>query len=105
MKPQHECGYGYYEARLKFNPTTDNAPSFWLESQAGNKIGNRTDVDPGETRFCEIDIMELRYTKPGMYMGTVHDWYMHKSTYNRPNIYQPPPCADLSGWNTYGVLW
>jgi len=102
---QHHFGFGYYEARLRFNPTQYDAPSFYLESDNPVKIQGRPDADPEETRFCEIDIMELNYTRPGQYMATVHDWYQRHSTYNHPNIFQPPPGTDLSAWNTFGVLW
>jgi len=102
---QHHYAFGYYEARLRFDPTRDDAPSFYLESDNAVKIQGHPEAADEDTRFCEIDVMELNYTRPGQYMATVHDWYQRHSTYNHPNIFQPPPGTDLTGWNTYGVLW
>lgn len=56
MLKSHVTGtYGYYEARLKGAPLFPGVcPSFWLYSKIDDSI-----VTEGETRYSEVDIVEL----------------------------------------------
>ncbi len=56
MLKSHVTGtYGYYEARLKGAPLFPGVcPSFWLYSKIDDSI-----VNEGETRYSEVDIVEL----------------------------------------------
>ncbi|WP_182869249.1 family 16 glycosylhydrolase [Rhodopirellula sp. JC639] len=56
MLKSHVTGtYGYYEARLKGAPLFPGVcPSFWLYSKIDDSI-----VTAGETRYSEVDIVEL----------------------------------------------
>src|SRR5579875_500424 len=99
--------YGYFEARLRFDPNGKSMPSFWLISPVAAAFataGKKTVGDPA-ANFCEIDIMETFYPKPGTYQGTVHDWERGYETHNANAVIQLPAGTDLSGWNTFGLLW
>lgn len=56
MLKSHVTGtYGYYEARIKGAPLFPGVcPSFWLYSKIDDSI-----VTKGETRYSEVDIVEL----------------------------------------------
>jgi len=102
--PQNDFRFGYFEARLRFDPNPNNAPAFWLESVVPVKLyPNYRGNDAA--RYCEIDIIELNWLRPGTYMGTVHDWRAGVDTINSNHIIQPPHGTNLADWNTFGLLW
>ncbi len=99
--------YGYFEARLRFDPNGKSFPSWWLMSPVSSAFataGKKTVGDPA-ANFCEIDIMETFYPKPGTYQGTVHDWERGYETHNANAVIKLPAGTDLSAWNTFGLLW
>ncbi len=99
--------YGYFEARLRFDPNGKSFPSWWLESPIPVALATAKKPTVGNPAadFCEIDIMETFYPKAGTYQGTVHDWESGRSTFNANHVIQLPAGTDLSGWNTFGLLW
>lgn len=91
--------YGYFEARMRFQPGPYNWPAFWL--LAKDRVGFDYDVGKGE--WCEIDIFEGG--RPKYFQGTVHHWLDFKSTTNQNAYFALPPETNLADWNTYGMLW
>ncbi|WP_288413878.1 glycoside hydrolase family 16 protein [uncultured Novosphingobium sp.] len=91
--------YGYFEARMRYNPGPFAWPAFWLLSADRPAINDKA----GRGHWCEIDIFEGG--RPTHYQGTVHDWRDFKSISNANQHFLLPPTADLRQWNTYGALW
>lgn len=103
---QQDFLYGYFEARLRFDPNGKSFPSWWLMSRVPVAIamaGKSTRGNPAAD-FCELDIMETFYPRAGTYQGTVHDWEAGHSTSNANAVIKLPAGTDLSGWNTFGLL-
>ncbi len=105
--------FGYFEARLRFNPSTPSAiastgwPSFWSMSKQ-HIDGTKND------RWAEIDFFEA-YHSPGQrsphdFVGTLHDWIGHWPDPNEDfgsygNHIASLGEVDFSSWHTYGCLW
>ncbi len=94
--------YGYFEARMKWTPTTGAWPAFWLLSTEG---GSSSAAPASETG--EIDIFEGQGASPTTYFGTIHDWVGNNDIYNNnnSNTYELPSDTDLSEYHLYGLLW
>lgn len=102
----HAFRYGYFEARVHFNPTLGtNAPTwpaFWTFP---------TDhTCSGVNHWNELDVFEA-YTGgdaaySGAFVGTVHDWTYNGSYINcqNANNYQPTS-VNWNQWHTLGCLW
>ena len=105
--------YGYYEARMRFDPSLGSGmshdiqwPAFWSESI------NRAINEPA--RWAELDFFEAYHPMnapyAGKFYGTLHDW-----TKSSPNdidrgtignsIVDMPPGVNFSDWHDYGCLW
>lgn len=91
--------YGYFEARMRYQPGPYAWPAFWL--LAKDRIGFDEAVGKGE--WCEIDIFEGG--RPKYFQGTVHHWLDFKSTTNQNAHFALPAETNPGDWNTYGVLW
>ncbi len=99
--------YGYFEARLRFDPTkgpeAEGFPAWWGFSVSHSNGSNNA-------KWGEIDFFEA-YTgkfKPynGMYYGTVHETYGDKKNYpNSNNSTKLPADTKFNEWHLYGCLW
>lgn len=98
--------YGYFEARMAFDPsyslTSDGWPSFWGISYDG--------VIGGIGTGAELDIFEA-YHAPATdfekaFIGTLHYWQDSTNSYSsRPNNYYMLPTIDFAQFHTYACLW
>ncbi len=124
-------GGGYFEATLKFDPTTvaigtgNGWPSFWAEpiekglGPSGTPVNDQwAGQSAGLEHWIEPDFME--YIRPGAaypttYDGTLHDW---QGTFPTPGFtgvdntagssnYMPinAPYTNFNVYNKYGFLW
>jgi len=94
----HTYRYGYFEASMKWDPTTGAWPAFWLIPVQGI-------TDPtGE--HGEIDVFEGQGTD-GTYYATIHDWNNNSDVYNNDssNAHKFASNVDLTQFHTYAVLW
>jgi hypothetical protein len=106
----HTFTFGYFEARIDFNPTLaplgQGWPSFWAVS--ANKA-EFTNVSP----YGELDFFEaFPQTSPGNYYGafggTIHDWRGSTQTGYTDYINNPddtPTGANWTQWHVVGCLW
>lgn len=111
--------FGYFEARISFNPTLGTSgsgwPSFWSVSEYKATHLNAQD-------FGEIDFFEAfpQNSSPGNYYGafggTVHDWHHNLTSgadvessagytdyINGRNVV--PSDVDWTQWHVVGCLW
>lgn len=104
----HSFNYGYFEARIRFDPTLGKTsqgwPAWWSLSTHHSKINNMD-------HWAELDFFEA-YTGghadySGAFVGSVHDWADgSKIHYQNSNNWQPlPKTTDFNQWHTYGCLW
>jgi len=99
--------YGYFEARIRFNPKLGKIargfPAWWCFS-----VNHSVNGDP--SRWAELDFYEA-YTGGyadynGLFVGTVHDWANDSKThYQNSNNVQWLSDTTFSKWHTYGCLW
>lgn len=102
----HAWNYGFYEARIKFDPTLATKaagwPSFWSLSSYHTQYNN-LDLWP------ELDFFEA-YTGgyadySGAFVGTLHQWQDSGSiNYQNSNNWQPTS-VDWNEWHVIGCLW
>jgi hypothetical protein len=114
-------GGGYFEAEIRFDPTTANAgsswPAFWMMSLEHN---DRHDIQwtgeaTGYMHFMEVDIMEWYQSARGQYQSTLHDWYgiygttcaawCNISSGFTPGIAKVPRGTDWTLYHRYAVAW
>ncbi len=104
----HSFRYGYFEARMRFDPTLGKKgrgfPAWWSLSTYHSRVNNMD-------HWAELDFFEA-YTGglrdyEGAFVGTVHDWAdSSKIHYQNSNNWQPlPKDTDFNRWHTYGCLW
>ncbi len=104
----HAFRYGYFEARIRFDPTLGKNvrgfPAWWAFSVYHSRVNN-TD------RWAELDFFEA-YTGgyndySGAFVGTVHDWQNSSQVHyqNKNNWQQLPSSTDFNDWHTYSCLW
>jgi beta-glucanase (GH16 family) len=104
----HSFRYGYFEARIRFDPTLGKKgrgfPAWWSLSTYHSRVNNMD-------HWAELDFFEA-YTGglseyEGAFVGTVHDWAdSSKKHYQNSNNWQPlPKETDFTQWHTYGCLW
>jgi beta-glucanase (GH16 family) len=100
----HAFRYGYFEARMKWDPTTGSWPAFWLmpkEDITGQNVTN------GVKEVGEIDIFEGQGANSHTFYGTIHDWQNDVDVANNEhaNSFQLASTVDLTQYHTYGILW
>lgn len=103
----HSFQYGYFEARMRFDPAlgprSEGWPAFWSLSTAHT-------VTNDKTHWAELDFFEA-YTGghaaySDAFVGTVHDWAKGSTVhFQNSNNWQPRPGVDYSQWHVYGCLW
>ncbi len=104
----HSFRYGYFEARIRFDPTLGKNirgfPAWWAFSTYHSRINN-------PERWAELDFFEA-YTSgysdyDGSFVGTVHDWSDGSKIHyqNANNVQSLPKSTDFNQWHTYGCLW
>jgi len=95
--------YGYFEARMRWEPVKGAWPAFWLipvQDATGQDIYN------GTKRSGEIDVFEGQGEQPHTFFGTIHEWTnSHTDQASRNNAFQLPSDTDMSQFHTYGALW
>jgi hypothetical protein len=106
----HNFTFGYFEARINFNPTLGpngaGWPSFWSVSTDKAEFGA---LSP----YGELDFFEaFPQTSPGNYYGffggTIHDWRGSSQTGYTDYINSPnsgPTGANWTQWHVVGCLW
>jgi beta-glucanase (GH16 family) len=97
--------FGYFEARMRFDPTLwagkNGWPSFWAMSRP--RV-----IDDSTIRYAEIDFFES--TDHGTrYNASLHDWLpigtrQFSDTMNTAT-HEPARAFDARQWNTFGCLW
>jgi peptidoglycan hydrolase-like protein with peptidoglycan-binding domain len=95
----HSWRYGYFEVRMKWNPTVGAWPALWMiPTQGINGVASETG---------ELDIFEGQGASQHMFYGTVHDWKRNVDVANNggSNHYDLGTSTDLSQYHTYGALW
>jgi len=95
--------YGYFEARMRWEPVKGAWPAFWLIPV---QDATEQDIYNGTRRSGEIDIFEGQGDQPHIFYGTIHEWLnSHTDHASRNNAFQLPHDADVSQFHIYGVLW
>lgn len=91
--------YGYFESRIRFNPSPGMAAAFWLQSPT-NKDGAPASAG------VEYDIMEGRGGKGGPNPFDVATHYSGYGDNQVSGVSNPPNSTALfTGYHTYGFLW
>ncbi len=92
--------YGYFEARMKWNPQKGAWPAFWLVS-----VPPALDGTPDESG--EIDIFEGQGSEPHTFFGTIHRWSGSRevASSSATNRFPVPFNTDFGSYHTYGLLW
>lgn len=90
--------YGYFEARLRFNPVLGMWPAFWMEP---------VEAINGATHTGEIDIMEFMGDDLAHIFTTWHEWQGSTDLANNAdsNAVVLPADFDSRAWHKYGMLW
>ena len=106
----HSFTFGYFEARINFNPTLGpngpGWPSFWAVSTNEEEFGSASP-------YGELDFFEgFPQTSPGNYYGvfggTIHDWRGSTKTGYTDYINSPnagPTGKNWAQWHVVGCLW
>jgi beta-glucanase (GH16 family) len=98
----HAWRYGYFEARMKWNPVNGAWPAFWL-IPVQDALGQA--VYQGKNDKAEFDIFEGQGDHPHTFYGTVHEWVNQHDSANKNNTFQLSSDVDFSQFHTYGLLW
>lgn len=100
----HAWGYGYFEASLKFDPAAGSSPTIYMVP-VGEVLSPNTATD--NQYWGEIDVLEYQSNNPTTFLGTVHVWHNQVDVQNNnsSDSWPYPSGTDLSGYNTYGLLW
>lgn len=100
--------YGYYEARLSFDPANATRswgyPSFWTISR------DHLERPAAKSVWTEFDIFEAYHWKnqefEGFFTGSVHEFGTDGRHYmNSGNNTYKLPGTDWKAFHTYGALW
>jgi hypothetical protein len=91
----HAWRYGYFEARMKWNPVPGAWPAFWLIPV------------PPAPESGELDIFEGQGNEPHTFFGTIHRWKGSRelASSSKRNRLPIPLDADFATYHTYGLLW
>jgi beta-glucanase (GH16 family) len=92
--------YGYFEARMKWQPQEGAWPALWL-------IPVQPATEDGPRESGEIDIFEGQGSEPHTFFGTIHRWNgsQQLASSSPHNHFPLPPKTDFSQFHTYGLLW
>jgi len=102
--------FGYFEARLAFDPSHATRSDGWPSFRGLSK--DHIACRPSRPRSAELDFFEA-YNDPGrpfesIFAGTLHDWSLKGEEIDRGsygnNVY-PLKGVDFTQWHTYGCLW
>jgi hypothetical protein len=97
----HAWSYGYFEASMAFNPVTGSWPAVWMLPVSA--------IGKPETTGGELDLFEWNSQVPTTFVGTVIVWQdgvaVASNGTDGGNQWPLPSGANLSNYNTYGVLW
>ncbi len=96
----HAWRYGYFEARMKWQPEEGAWPAIWLIPVQAAKPSRSTESG-------EIDIFEGQGSEPHTFFGTIHLWDGSRqlASSSPHNHFRLPATADFSQFHTYGLLW
>jgi len=94
----HAYRYGYFEARMSWEPSVGSWPAFWM---------GPIQLLKDEPIAGEIDIFEGQGSDPNIFYGTAHVWIEHgtKQTFDQGCACKLPKSNQFSAWHTYGLLW
>jgi hypothetical protein len=92
--------YGYFEARMKWQPQPGAWPAFWLIP-----VEAAQDDKPHESG--EIDVFEGQGAEPHTFFGTIHHWNgsQHLASSSPHNHFPLPSNANFADYHTYALLW
>jgi len=92
--------YGYFEARMKWQPVEGAWPAFWLIAVEGA-------AENGPIEAGEMDVFEGQGSEPHTFFGTIHDWkgQQHLASTSSHNRFPLPPNTNFADYHTYGLLW
>jgi hypothetical protein len=92
--------YGYFEARMKWQPQEGAWPAFWL-------VPVEAAAENGPYEAGEIDVFEGQGSEPHTFFGTIHDWKgsQHLASTSLNNRFPLPSTANFADYHTYGLLW
>jgi len=95
--------YGYFEFSAAFDVVTGSFPAIYMVPEP--EVGANTASDG--VYYGELDVMEWQSQTPTKYYGTIHVWKNQSDVANTNccDTFSLPTGADLSTYNTYGVLW
>lgn len=100
----HAWRYGYFEARMRWEPLPGAWPALWLipVQDADGRA-----VDGGLRESGEIDIFEGQGDRPRDFYATIHRWVNGKDVQNNgtSNRELIPLLSGYADWHTYGLLW
>ena len=90
--------YGYFEAKMAWEPVTGAWPAFWMAAIDGLK---------GSPKAGEIDIFEGIGSEPSMFSAALHVWDDHGKTeiFKQGKECQLPKDNNFAVWHKYGLLW
>jgi beta-glucanase (GH16 family) len=96
----HAWRYGYFEARMKWQPQPGAWPAFWLIP-----LPSAQDDVPHESG--EIDIFEGQGDEPHTFFGTIHRWNgsLQLASSSPKNYFALPSNTNFADYHTYGLLW
>lgn len=96
----HAWRYGYFEARMKWQPQPGAWPAFWL-------IPIQPAINQSQRETGELDIFEGQGTEPHTFFGTIHRWNGARDVENSSpnNHFALARSTDFSQFHTYGLLW
>jgi beta-glucanase (GH16 family) len=91
----HAWRYGYFEARMKWNPIEGAWPAFRLIPV------------PPTPESGEIDIFEGQGGEPHTFFRTIHRWIGSRELESsaQRNRFPVPAHTDFASYHTYGLLW
>jgi beta-glucanase (GH16 family) len=96
----HAWTFGYFEVRMKFNPTTGSAPAIWMFAEQG--------ITGGPNSISgELDLFEWQSQTPTTFYGTAHVWQSGTNIGGNgtTDAWPVPAGTNFNDYNTYGVLW
>lgn len=93
-----ETTYGYFECRVKMQPSQGHWSAFWLQSPEIKGVG-----DPGRYG-CEIDIFECFEPQKGLVEHNLH-WDGYGRDHKHKGSGDRKVAGLLDGYHTFGLEW